>query len=179
MVRGFCEAQDDDFLPGLAVDVLGEKLPTQTDRWISISLKLEMDPWLPHVHADRDRLMQVIVNLISNAVKFCDDAKGEVSILAGQMGGRLFIGVLDNGPGVPKNDRQLIFEKFQEASEPQADRPRGTGLGLAISRQIVEHFGGRIWVEDAPDGGAAFCLTMPVSREPVEAVPGRQSQEAL
>ncbi len=145
----------------------------------SIVLKLEMDPWLPQVHADRDRLMQVIVNLISNAVKFCDHERGEVSILAGQLGGRLYIGVLDNGPGVPAGDRQIIFEKFQESRGPLVDKPRGTGLGLAISRQIVEYFGGRIWVEDAPDRGAAFCFTLPVSRTNAADRPALQSQEAL
>ncbi len=145
----------------------------------SISLKLEADPWLPHVYADRDRLMQVIVNLIANSVKFCDDANGEVSILAGQLGGRFYLGVLDNGPGVPLDDRQIIFEKFQESSEPLANLPRGTGLGLAISRQIVEHFGGRIWVEDAPGRGAAFSFTLPVSRAAAVAAPDMESQEAL
>ncbi len=144
-----------------------------------ISLTLDADQWLPHVHADRDRLMQVIVNLIANAVKFCDDSRGEVSVLAGQLGGRFYLGVLDNGPGVPPDDRQIIFEKFQESSEPLADRPRGTGLGLAISRQIVEHFGGRIWVEDAPGRGAAFCFTLPISRVAPVSAPGMKSHEAL
>jgi len=144
-----------------------------------ITLKFEADADLPHVHADRDRLMQVIVNLIANAVKFCDDASGEVSVLAGHLGGRFYMSVLDNGPGVAAGDRQIIFEKFQESREPITDRPRGTGLGLAISRQIVVHFGGRIWVEDAPGRGAAFCFTLPVAQVTPAPALDRETQEAL
>ena len=127
----------------------------------AIRLDVDLADSLPNVHADRDRLMQVIVNLLSNAVKFCDQANGRVKVAAETRNGQLLLSVIDNGPGVPLNDRQLIFEKFQESREKLADRPRGTGLGLAISRQIVEYFDGRIWVEDAPDHGAAFCFSIP------------------
>src|SRR3546814_7777494 len=70
----------------------------------------------------------------------------------------LEIAIVDNGRGVPPENRELIFEKFQQASTNLTERPRGTGLGLTISRQIIEHFGGRIWVESAPGGGARFCV---------------------
>ncbi|MFQ5773631.1 MAG: ATP-binding protein [Kiloniellaceae bacterium] len=129
-----------------------------------IRLEVRIDDRLRAVHVDRDRLMQVIVNLLSNAVKFCDQSDGRVTVLGGARDGRFYFAVLDNGAGVPPNERRLIFEKFQESSERLADKPRGTGLGLAISRQIVEYLGGRIWVEDAPGGrGAAFCFTLPFS----------------
>jgi Na+/proline symporter/signal transduction histidine kinase len=127
----------------------------------SIRLDVALADGLPAVHADRDRLMQVIVNLLSNAVKFCDRNLGHVIVAADSRQGRLHIRVIDNGPGVPPNDRQLIFEKFQESREKLADKPRGTGLGLAISRQIVKFFAGDIWVEDAPGHGAAFCFSIP------------------
>jgi signal transduction histidine kinase len=127
----------------------------------SIRLDVALAETLPAVHADRDRLMQVIVNLLSNAVKFCDRSLGHVIVAADSRQGRLHVRVIDNGPGVPPNDRHLIFEKFQESREKLADKPRGTGLGLAISRQIVEFFAGDIWVEDAPGHGAAFCFSIP------------------
>ena len=76
----------------------------------------------------------------------------------------LYVSVADNGPGVAPDKRQLIFEKFQQANDAPTERPGGSGLGLAISRQIVEFFGGRIWVEGVPGHGAKFAFTIPVSR---------------
>jgi len=127
----------------------------------SARLEVRMDRDLPLVHADRDRLIQVLVNLLSNAAKFCDDKAGRVTVTAVARVGGLQISIADNGRGVPPQNRQLIFEKFQQASENLTDKPRGTGLGLTISRQIIEHFGGRIWVESAPNNGARFCIVLP------------------
>ena len=128
----------------------------------TIHLDVDIDAALPNLHVDRDRLMQVVVNLLSNAVKFCDGTDGLVRVIARAEGGVFRLSVLDNGPGVPSADRERIFGKFQELIGPAADRPRGTGLGLAISRQIVDYFGGRVWVEDALGGGAAFHVTLPM-----------------
>src|SRR3546814_4383082 len=77
----------------------------------------------------------------------------------------LEIAIVDNGRGVPPEKRELIVEKLQQASTNLTERPRGTGLGLTISRQIIEHFGGRIWVESAPGGGARFCVALPAHRQ--------------
>ena len=80
--------------------------------------------------------------------------------------------VEDNGPGVPQPYREAIFEKFRQVSGSGSllkDKPKGTGLGLAICRQIVEHFGGRIWAEDAALGGAAVCFTLPAAVEEARA----------
>jgi signal transduction histidine kinase len=68
--------------------------------------------------------------------------------------------VRDNGPGVSTQQQALIFEKFRQGGDA-ANRPQGTGLGLPISRQIVEHFGGRLWLESQPGQGAAFCFSLP------------------
>ena len=73
----------------------------------------------------------------------------------------LYVSIADNGPGVAPDKRMLIFEKFQQANDAPTDRPGGSGLGLAISRQIVEFFGGRIWVESEPGSGARFAFTLP------------------
>jgi signal transduction histidine kinase len=124
-------------------------------------LEVQIARELPTVYADRDRLIQVLVNLLSNAAKFCAEKAGQVVVTAENQPEGLQISVADNGRGVPPENRQLIFEKFQQASTNLTDKPRGTGLGLTISRQIVEHFGGRIWVEPASGAGARFCLVLP------------------
>jgi signal transduction histidine kinase len=114
---------------------------------------------------ESERLIQVLVNLLSNAAKFCDEKTGYVTVTAESRLEGLQISVADNGRGVPPDNRQLIFEKFQQVSETLTEKPRGTGLGLTISRQIVEHFGGRIWAESTPGQGARFCVVLPGYRE--------------
>jgi len=126
-----------------------------------IRLDVDLPDGLPAVHADRDQLIQVIVNLLSNAVKFCDPAAGRVGVSAAAERGAVRIDVRDNGPGVSPDDQARIFERFQQAGPTLTDKPQGTGLGLAISRQIVERFGGRIWIENAPGGGSLLSFTVP------------------
>ena len=133
----------------------------------AVKLEFNVESGLPAVHADRDRLIQVIVNLLSNAVKFCHRPDGLVVVSAESRDGGLYVSVADNGPGVAPEKRRVIFEKFQQANDDLSDRPGGTGLGLAISRQIVEFFGGRIWVEGIPGHGAKFTFTVPIARVPV------------
>ncbi len=136
----------------------------------TVELDLRMPDALPAVHADRDRLMQVIVNLLSNAVKFCDQRHGRVVVEARAGDEGVQVSVADNGPGLRPEDRQLIFEKFQQAGEVLTQRPPGTGLGLPICRQIVEHFGGRIWVQSNPGQGTRFAFTIPYAHR-VETAP--------
>jgi Na+/proline symporter/signal transduction histidine kinase len=136
----------------------------------AIKLELKLDGHLPKVQVDRDRLMQVIVNLLSNAVKFCHGSQGLVVVSAATRDDGLYVAVADNGPGVAPDKRRMIFEKFQQANEALTDRPGGTGLGLAISRQIVEFFGGRIWVESVPGHGAKFAFMIPLGRAAVAQV---------
>jgi len=130
-----------------------------------IDLKVDLPAELPLVHADRDRLMQVVVNLLSNAVKFCDGPDARVVVEAMPVNESLLVSVADNGPGVLPEARYRIFEKFQQGSEGGANMPRGTGLGLSICRQIVEHFGGRIWVESRAGQGARFSFTVPLGHD--------------
>ena len=132
-----------------------------------IGLEVALPETLPPLVADRDRLIQVLLNLLSNAVKFCDSERGIVRVTAERRGDELHVAVADNGPGVPEDSRQIIFEKFLQLQSQEM--PQGTGLGLAISQQIVGHFGGRIWVETAPGGGARFVFALPV---PVRSAPG-------
>jgi len=77
------------------------------------------------------------------------------------------LSVADNGPGIAPSDREAIFERFRQVGDTLTAKPEGSGLGLAISRMIVEHFGGRAWVGDAPGGGAIFQIWLP--RQPAVA----------
>ena len=118
---------------------------------------------VPPVNTDIDRLTQVLLNLLSNALKFSPEGKGRVEVALYEAGGLVRVDVRDNGPGIDPNDQALIFDKFRQAGDPLTAKPPGTGLGLHISRQIIEHFGGRMWVESHPGEGACFSFTLPVA----------------
>ncbi|WP_301102103.1 sensor histidine kinase [Propionivibrio sp.] len=124
-------------------------------------VELDLQSGLPSILADRDRLIQVMLNLLSNAVKFLPLNAGRVcvSLRAGAQG--LEVGVADNGPGIRVQDQQVIFEKFRQVGDSLTNKPAGTGLGLPISRRIIEHFGGRLWVDSVPGEGATFRFFLP------------------
>ena len=150
----------------------------------AIDVQTDLPAQLPVVHADRDRLIQVIVNLLSNAVKFCDGTNPAVRITARRDPDVLRISVADNGPGIKEDDLQRVFEKFQQAGEAATHKPQGTGLGLPICRQIVEYFGGRIWAVSEAGQGATFCFTVPYgtarpATAAAEAVPAVAENPAL
>ncbi len=142
-----------------------------------IALKLLLPEVACEVDADRDRLMQVLINLLSNAVKFSPPDNGRVELRLQPQAEWLRVEVVDNGPGIAPDDQQAIFEKFRQGGrrhDVMTAKPQGTGLGLSISRQIVEHCGGRLRVESAPqDGipGARFIFTLPLP------APAQQPQE--
>jgi len=126
---------------------------------------IEVEAKLPEkvstVTVDLDRMIQVMLNLLSNAVKFCDGTKGRVEIALSEREGRLWVDVRDNGRGISPADHEIIFDKFHQVGDTLTDKPHGSGLGLHISRQIVEHFGGRMWVESSLGSGARFSFTLP------------------
>jgi signal transduction histidine kinase len=125
-----------------------------------IAVDLQLAPDLPSLPADEDRLMQVMMNLLSNAAKFVPVPGGQVQVtlVADALG--LTVRVQDNGAGVPPEQQGLIFEKFRQGGAAD-HRPQGTGLGLPISRDIVAHFGGRLWLESQPGQGACFAFFLP------------------
>ena len=126
-----------------------------------VQLTTDLPARVPRVDADRDRLLQVVVNLVSNAVKFCEPDSGRISIVLSIENGALRVDVTDNGPGIALADQTLIFEKFVQVADASGARQPGSGLGLAISRHIVSYHGGRIWVESNPGEGATFSFTVP------------------
>jgi signal transduction histidine kinase len=131
-----------------------------------IRLELDLPAGVAHVFADPDRLMQVMINLLSNAAKFCDRAGGRIAVRLVPTGGELRVEVRDNGPGVRPQDRELIFEKFRQGGDTLTSKPQGTGLGLPISREIIRHFGGTLWLESTPGEGAVFVFTLPLANAP-------------
>ncbi len=130
-----------------------------------IELTVELPQKLPGIVADRDRLMQVMLNLLSNAAKFSERTPGRVVVSLAQQSGFLRVEVSDNGIGISAADQEVIFEKFRQVGDVLTGKPQGSGLGLHISRRIVEHFGGRMWVTSRPGEGACFAFTLPIARE--------------
>ncbi len=134
-----------------------------------LTLAIEVAPGLPAVTGDRDRLIQVVINLISNAVKFTES--GSVTCRADRRGNDLVVSVIDTGLGIAADDQPKVFERFKQVGDTLTDKPKGTGLGLPICREIVEHHGGRIWVDSVPGKGSTFSFTLPVGVSPL-ATPG-------
>jgi signal transduction histidine kinase/CheY-like chemotaxis protein len=131
-------------------------------------LKLEKDiaPNLPAVTGDQDRLIQVVINLISNAVKFTD--QGTITCRAERRGGQIVVSVADTGVGISPADQPKVFERFKQVGDTLTDKPKGTGLGLPICKEIVEHHGGRVWLESEIGKGSTFSFSLPVHAEQLE-----------
>lgn len=130
------------------------------DKGVALALECPREP-VP-VLADRDRLTQVMINLLSNAVKFVPAREGRVSVQLLSSLDRVQVRVTDNGPGIGPEEKEFIFERFRQGGNTLTDKPKGTGLGLPISLQIVEYFGGRLWVESEPGQGASFIFELPL-----------------
>ena len=132
-------------------------------------MAIEVPDGLPTVTGDRDRLIQVVINLISNAVKFTPT--GTITCSAGLTADDdrplLIVSVADTGMGIAPEDQARIFEQFSQAGDTLTDTPRGTGLGLPICREIVEGHGGRLWVESEVGRGSRFSFTLPVAQAQV------------
>jgi signal transduction histidine kinase len=126
-----------------------------------VRLRADVPSALPEIRGDRDRLRQVLTNLIDNAIKY-SPAGGEVEVHVYPENGRVLVDVRDHGPGIAKADQKLIFEKFGRVTGSGATRP-GTGLGLFIARSIAEAHGGGLEVQSSPERGATFTLELPLA----------------
>jgi CheY-like chemotaxis protein len=136
-----------------------------------VLLSLEVDPKVGPLDADRLRFRQVVLNLLSNAVKFTPEG-GRVDVRAFIRDQELIVLVADTGVGVPAEDRERIFDSFQQGSR-SSGQVEGTGLGLTLSKRILEMHGGRIWVDSEAGQGSTFGFALPTgSGEPtLEPVP--------
>ena len=131
-----------------------------------LALKAEVATRLPIGVGDEQRLTQVLLNLVGNAIKFTDI--GEVRITASAANGHFTVGVTDTGPGIPPDELKRVFEQFHQVDNSNTKAKGGTGLGLAISKQIVEMHGGRIWVESTVGKGSTFQMELPVRAEAIK-----------
>ena len=127
-----------------------------------LRLAKEIAPDLPEIVGDRDRLIQVVINLVSNAVKFTERG-GRITCRAVSASGELVVSVSDTGIGIAAEDVPMVFDKFVQVGDTLTDKPQGTGLGLPICKQIVEHHGGHIWVESRPGHGSTFAFSLPAA----------------
>ena len=125
-----------------------------------VRLALDLDPSAEVVNGDERRIRQVIFNLLSNAVKFTPSG-GHVDLRSAQRDGEVRVSITDTGPGIAPEDRERIFEEFQQ-TDAGAGQREGTGLGLALSKRFVELHGGRIWVDSEPGKGSTFVFTLPL-----------------
>ena len=113
------------------------------------------------LQCDAALIQQVLNNLISNALKFVDENKGWIKVSIHQDHDELQVWVEDNGPGIPEELQELIFDKFFQARNQTLKKPQGSGLGLAICRRIIEMHQGKIWVEKREEKGSRFIFTIP------------------
>jgi signal transduction histidine kinase len=148
-----------DYVMGQIVQSVVASTETQA-RMKGISLVASIAEGLPVGFGDERRLTQVLLNLMSNAVKFTD--QGSVTIAASSSHGMFEVSVRDTGPGIATREHARIFEEFQQVDSSSTREKGGTGLGLAIAKRIVELHGGRVSVESAPGAGSIFRVALPV-----------------
>ena len=148
-------------LSGLVHEVAESLRPVAAEKVIALEAIIREPSIL--VWADRDKINQVLTNLIGNAIKFTP-VQGRVTVSASRNGGEsVQVSVSDTGPGVPADEKEKIFAKFYRIAEVNGENSKGTGLGLAISKALVELHGGKIWVESEEGGGSTFSFTLPLS----------------
>lgn len=124
-----------------------------------VDLRLEIETLLPTITGDRQRILQILLNILSNACKFTE--RGHITILAQQIDDEVLFAIEDTGPGIAPEDQPLVFEAFQQTATGLR-QAGGTGLGMPISRSLVEAHGGRLWLESEPGKGSIFYVALPL-----------------
>jgi signal transduction histidine kinase len=133
-----------------------------------VSLSAELEPELPLAMMDADRISQVMVNLLSNALRYTPDG-GKINVTVGrEEGGRgLVVSVADTGQGIPEVDLPYIFDRYYRGPEPKEKRAGGSGIGLAVIKELVEAHSGRVWAVSTQGKGSTFYFTVPANRAQV------------
>jgi len=142
------------------LDIILETIGAQLEDE-GIRLVREIEGNLPMIEADAQRIEQVLLNFLANAIRHTP-IDGSILVRAKQMGKEIQVLICDSGPGLSKSDLRHVFDRFYRADEARSV-DTGAGLGLSIAKALIEAHGGRIWAENAPDGGACFAFTLPVS----------------
>ena len=127
-----------------------------------VTLQCDLPEDLPTVTGDRERIEQVIVNIISNAIKY-NRPQGSVTLTGGTEDGKVFLRVSDTGIGVPEEDLPRLFERFYRVDKARSRERGGTGLGLAIAKEIIEYHGGTIRFESVYGEGSVVTITLPMT----------------
>jgi signal transduction histidine kinase len=128
-----------------------------------VKFEMEIPEKLPSTYLDVDKIKQVITNLLGNAIKFCDPIEGKILLRVERKKDALTVRILDNGFGIAKEEREVVFDKFYQVKNQTRKKPAGSGLGLAISQNVVRMHKGDIWIEEGIDNkGAAICFTLPL-----------------
>ncbi len=129
----------------------------------ALKLIRKIDTTIPEIIGDKDKLIQVIINLISNSVKFTDE--GAITCSVFKQKDELIVSIADTGIGIAPEDFGAVFEQFKQVGgDTLTDKPKGTGLGLPICKEIVEHLGGRIWLESERGKGSTFSFALPINK---------------
>lgn len=151
-------------LNALLVDVRRQMKPITDGAGISLTLNIEQS--MPAVTGDRDRLRQVLLNLITNAIQFTPKG-GQITLSGGltKHGSTVYVSVSDTGTGIAAEDLPQVFDRFHQAGRRQSGKAGGTGLGLAIARHIIDGHHGRIWAESEKGKGSRFTFELPVSNQ--------------
>ena len=127
-----------------------------------VAVVTDIDKSLPAIRGDRQRILQIILNVLSNACKFTE--KGEIRISAARQDGEILLAIKDTGPGISEEEQKAIFKTFKQG-EAGLRRGGGTGLGMSISKRLAEAHGGRMWLESRKGEGATFYVALPVLNE--------------
>lgn len=161
---GYTEWREQKINPGDLVRQAATSASGQFENNPDLVLITRIDDNLPDIALDPDRMLQVLLNLLTNAAKFT--SKGSVILAASSPAtGLIRFEVTDTGPGIPKEEQDRVFDIFHQLSDldPADNKPKGAGLGLAICREIVTHHHGTIWVESEPGQGASFIIELPIT----------------
>ncbi len=148
---------EDIHLEGLVQDVMTEMSSFASKK--NIALQMELDPQVESIRVDRNKLQQILINLVSNAIKFGKE-KGFVKIRSKQMHDTLHIEVIDNGIGISTEDQQRLFKPFIQLDSSSTRKYKGNGIGLYIVKQFVDLHGGNVWLESEIGKGSTFTFTI-------------------
>lgn len=128
----------------------------------NIDLGKNLYPKPLNIIGNEDQILQVLTNLLSNALKFCDSEKGKVTVILDKIDHQVVLKIHDNGRGISKKDQTIIFDRFTQINDAQQGKPKGSGLGLSISRTIIQHHQGELSVESEIGKGAIFSIKLPL-----------------
>jgi signal transduction histidine kinase len=146
-------------LAGVILEISQELTETLHQR--ELTLEFDLAPGLPRVYADHGRIVQVLLNLLSNAYRYTP-AGGTITIAIHALDDEIQVDIADTGIGIPAKDRESIFERFYRADHPVVREQAGTGLGLPIARSLIEMHGGKLWLQSEAEMGSTFSFTLPI-----------------